>query len=120
MVVQTRRRDGRFIGIQIGAENVRRFFPPAHSIIELLLGHLHIYCKLEPEFWKGQPHIDDPRLADWLEAQCHRNRKPGSSVSLVMTSAGQDCFRIEIVRAAPQPETPAKQRQEAHPVLPPG
>lgn len=120
MVVQTRSRDGRFLGIHIGAENVRRYFPPTHSSIELLLGHLHIHCELEPEFWHGQPQIDDPRLADWLKAQCHRNRTPGSCVALTMTRVGDDCFQVEIQRPAPPPETRAKPRQRASACLPPG
>lgn len=103
MVVHTRSRDGRFQGIHIGAENVRRYFPPSQSGIELLLGHLQIHCELKPEFWQGQPEIDDSRLADWLEVQCHRDRTPGGCVSLTMSRAGDNCFRIEIARDAPSP-----------------
>jgi hypothetical protein len=108
MVIQTRRRDGRFIGIHIGAENVRRNFPPNQPSIELLLGHLHIHCELEPSFWHDHPDIYDQRLADWLESQCHRNRKAGGCVTLVMTEAGDRTYRIELPRTAPPPAPDAE------------
>lgn len=100
MVVQTHSQDGRFIGLHIGQDNVRRHFSPQCPSIELLLGHLHIDCQLDASFWLDQPLICDSRLADWLESQCHGHRR-GDCVSLTMSRISDTCFRVETSKSAP-------------------
>jgi hypothetical protein len=113
MLIHTRSRDGRFIGLHIGQDNVRRHFPAAWSSIELLLGHLHIHCDLAPSFWKDEPSVFDPRLADWLESQC-RGSQRGACITLNLTAAGEACFRVELQRNAPRPLHPAGARRHQH------
>lgn len=108
MIIQTRSRDGRFIGLHIGKDNVRRHIPATWSSIELLLGHLHIHCDLEPAFWTSHPEIYDSRLADWLESQC-RGSQRGACIALTMTAAGDRCFRVELQKTAPRPVHTAAQ-----------
>ncbi len=95
MVVQTRSRNRSVTGLYVGIENVRRHFPRDISVILLVLGHLHIECRLAPEFWEDCPEIYDPRLSAWLESMhVHRqaNRTP---VSLAMIPAGGNSFRLQ-------------------------
>lgn len=115
MLVQTLSRDGRIVGLRIGAENVRRYFPVQQATIELVLGHLHIHCELPPEFWEGEPELFDSRLADWLEAKFRCSRKPGACVSLMLVKAGDGSYRLELPRTAP--EKPAA-KPAAHTVQP--
>lgn len=119
MIIQTRSRDGRFIGLHVGQDNVRRHFPSTWSSIELLLGHLHIHCDLAPSFWKDEPSIFDQRLADWLESQC-RGSQRGACITLNMTEAGDGCFRVELQRHAPRVLPPSGLRRENHAASPPG
>jgi len=44
----------------VGASNVRRYFPRNISSIELQLDHLQIQCGLKPNFWRGEPEIVRP------------------------------------------------------------
>ncbi|MDR3740461.1 MAG: hypothetical protein P4L40_15715 [Terracidiphilus sp.] len=119
MVVQTRSKDGRFIGLYIGLDNVHRYFRPVCSSIELLLGHLHIDCELEPQFWLDQPEILDARLADWLESQC-RGRLRGDCVSLTMTRITEGHFRVETIKAAIPNVPAAKLTRQQHATSSPG
>jgi hypothetical protein len=105
MLVQTRTKDGRIVGLHIGADNVQQYFPASQSTIELVLGHLHIHCELAADFWRGQPEIYDARLADWLEAKFRCSRQPGGCVTLVLAEAGDGCYRLELPHTS-KPEEP--------------
>lgn len=105
MVVKTRSKDGRLIGLHVGSANVCRYFPANISNIDLQLGHVHIQCTLKPEFWGERPEIDDARLADWLESMHLRPRSNGTSIELEMTCEGQGAFRLRPAVAKPCPAT---------------
>jgi hypothetical protein len=94
MVVRTQS-DGRSVtGIYIGTRNARRNFSRRVHSIELLLGHLHIYCELPPDFWRGQPQIRDARLADWLESKIFHSRSCWTPVPMALLRDGKNAFRL--------------------------
>jgi len=51
MVVKTQSKGRELIGLAVGANNARRFFPKDAAVIELELDHLQIQCGLGPDFW---------------------------------------------------------------------
>ena len=51
MVVKTQSKGRGVVGLHVGTNNVRRYFPKNVSSIELLLDHLQIECGLKPDFW---------------------------------------------------------------------
>ena len=67
MVVKSQCSGHRIIGLYIGVNNVRRYFPRSMAAIDLHLDHLQIQCRLAPHFWNGQPEIRDSRLCEWLD-----------------------------------------------------
>jgi hypothetical protein len=103
MVVKTQSKGRGITGLHVGENNVRRYFPRHVSVIELELGHLHIQCGLEPDFWLGQPEIHDPRLCAWLEAKNFHVRPARTPVPLAMIPSGKNCFRLQPV-STPGPE----------------
>ena len=110
MVVRTQRNGRGVIGLHVGMNNVRRYFPKNISSIELQLGHLQIQCGLQPDFWLGAPDIFDPRLCSWLETH-HLHAKPDRPfVPLAMIPEGKNSFRLE----------PVRRNRHAHAKLPPG
>ncbi|HTW62197.1 MAG TPA: hypothetical protein VMD55_10360 [Terracidiphilus sp.] len=97
MVVRTQCKGREYIGVEVGAGNVRRYFPRQTHVIEIELDHLQIQCGLEPGFWNGQPKIADPRLRAWLESK-NFNGKPGEDpVPLVLIPLGKNCFRLQTI-----------------------
>lgn len=98
MVVRTQNNGHGIVGLHVGINNVRRYFPKNISSIELQLGHLQIQCGLNPDFWQDAPDIFDPRLCSWLESHhlCARPNRP--SVPLAMIPEGENSFRLEPVR----------------------
>ena len=97
MVVKTQSKGRGATGLHVGAANVRRYFPRSTSVIELQLDHLQIQCGLGPDFWQGQPDINDPRLCAWLESK-HLHGKPHRTpVPLAMIPAGENSFRLQPV-----------------------
>ena len=97
MVVKTQSKGRGVTGLHVGASNVRRYFPKSISIIELHLDHLQIRCGLNPDFWRGQPEIFDPRLGAWLESR-HLHGKPDRGpIPLAMIPAGKNSFRLQPV-----------------------
>jgi hypothetical protein len=62
MVVKTHCKGRELTGVEVGAGNVRRYFPRGGNVIELHLDHLLIQLGLKPDFWQGQTQICDPRL----------------------------------------------------------
>jgi len=94
MVVRTQSRGCEITGLQVGEDNVRRYFPIDTAVIELQLDHLQIQCRLEPEFWRGQPEINDPRLGAWLESKNLHERPSRTPVALAMIPNGKNSFRL--------------------------
>ena len=101
MLVKTQSKGHGVTGLNVGTDNVRRYFPKGTKNIELQLGHLSIQCGLKPDFWQGQPEIYDPRLCAWLESknlQCLANR----TVPLALIPDGKNSFRLQPVSLAPR------------------
>lgn len=101
MVVRTMGCGREVSGLYIGARNARRHFPRKSQHIELLLGHLHIYCDLPPEFWNERPEICDPRLAGWLFARIFHGKAHRAPVPVMMIPQGSSVFRVQPVVAPP-------------------
>jgi hypothetical protein len=80
----------------VGALNVRRYFPRNISVIELELDHLQIQCGLDPEFWRDEPEIHDPRLCAWLESKNFHTRPGRTPVPLVMVPSGNNSFKLQL------------------------
>ncbi len=99
MVVKTQdRHPGRrgAMGLHVGAENVRQYFPPNVSTIELELDHLQIACSLEPSFWLGNPEIHDTRLSSWLESKRNSGKLGAHDAPVTMIPCGQYAFKLQI------------------------
>jgi hypothetical protein len=96
MVVRTQSTGLEIIGLQVGANNVRRYFPKDAVVIELELDHLQIQCCLGPDFWQDQPEIHDPRLSAWLESKNFHERPSRSPVPLAMIPNGKNSFRLRL------------------------
>ncbi len=94
MVVKTQNKGCAITGLQVGADNVRRYFEQGTAAINLQLDHLEIQCLLEPDFWKGQPEISDRRLGAWLEAKNFHERPSRTPVPLAMIPNGKNCFKL--------------------------
>jgi hypothetical protein len=98
MVVKTQSKGLGTTGLNVGASNVRRYFPNRVDTIELQLDHLQIECGLKPDFWQGHPEIHDPRLCAWLESR-HLHGKPDRTpIPLALIPAGKNSFRLQPVR----------------------
>lgn len=99
MLVETFSRTPGDIGLQVGVENVQRFFPEDISDIELHLGHLQILFSLHPDFWQGKPVIFDKRLSSWLESKHLCGRPNGTPIRLAMVpiGTGTNTFRLRPV-----------------------
>lgn len=94
MVVRTLGSGREVSGLYIGARNARRHFSRRAHHIELLLGHLHIYCDLTEEFWQGRPEICDARLADWLFSRIFHGRVCRAPAPIALIPHGQHGFRV--------------------------
>lgn len=94
MLVKTQSKGCAFTGLQVGAENVRRYFEQGTAVIELQLDHLAIQCQLGPDFWQGQAAISDRRLVAWLEAKNFHERPSRTPVPLAMIPNGKNCFKL--------------------------
>ncbi len=105
MVVTTQENGREVLGVRVGAGNVRRYFPKSMGAVELLLGDLRIQCKLEPDFWNGQPEICDPRLGAWLKYKVSRERSNRKPVALAMERAGANVFTLQSKSLAPKRST---------------
>lgn len=105
MVVTTQNKGRTIKGLQVGAGNVRRYFPKSAQVIELQLDHLEIQCCLPPGFWLDQPVIHDPRLGAWLESK-QFHEKPGCNpVPLAMIPSGKNSFRLRPIGPRGQAST---------------
>jgi hypothetical protein len=94
MVVKTQSKGREITGLQVGANNVRRYFPKSALVIELQLDHLQIQCRLAPDFFEDQPVIYDRRLADWLKSKIFHVRPSPIPVPLAMIPNGNNSFRL--------------------------
>jgi hypothetical protein len=94
MVVRTQNKGCAITGLQVGENNVRRYFPKGLAVIELELDHLRIQCWLGPEFWQDQPQISDPRLGAWLESKNLHERPSRDPVPLAMIPNGNNSFQL--------------------------
>ena len=94
MLVRTRCKGHEVTGLQVGAKNVRRYFPKHIDVIELQLDHLNIQCDLTPEFWQGQAEINDPRLCEWLDFKVSHMKPVRKPIPLAMIPSGKNSFRL--------------------------
>lgn len=100
MVVKTQVKGSEVTGLHIGARNVRRYFPKRIRVIELQLDHLQIQCGLSPQFWHGEPEINDPRLCEWLGFKVIHHGGGRKDVRLAMIPAGKNSFALRSAAAA--------------------
>lgn len=99
MLVQVQQNGRSITGLNIGANNVRRFFPRRCSSVDLQLDHLQIQCELRPDFWKNEPQISDPRLSAWLEAKNLRDPKTRTPIFIALVRSDKRSFRLQLVGA---------------------
>ena len=104
MVVRTQSKGREITGLEVGAHNVRRYFPKGIATIELELDHLQIQCSLGPDFWQDQPEIRDPRLGAWLESKNFHERPSRDPVPLAMIPSGKNSFRLRAIRSKSHPQ----------------
>ena len=97
MIVKTQCKGREFTGVEVGAGNVRRYFPRGAHVIELHLDHLLIRCGLKPDFWQGQTRICDPRLRAWLEWKNFRARPGEAPIPLALIPSGKSSYRLQPV-----------------------
>lgn len=95
MVVKTQCEGRAFTGVEVGAANVRRYFPKEFDVIELRLDHLLILLRLPPGFWNGHPEIRDPRLSIWLASKNFNGRPGAGPLPLALIPSGKNCFRLQ-------------------------
>ena len=106
MVVISRSIGRRIIGLYVGDDNVRRYFPKRIAEIELQLDHLRIECELAPDFWRGQPEIRDPRLCLWLESKHLGAKGQRVPVPLSMIPSGENSFILGLVALSSPAKAP--------------
>jgi hypothetical protein len=99
MVVRTQCKGREYVGVEVDAGNVRRYFPRQTHVIEIELDHLQIQCRLQPGFWNGHPEISDPRLKAWLESKNFKGKPGEEPVPLVLTPSGKNCFRLQTIES---------------------
>jgi hypothetical protein len=104
MIVKTQHKGREFTGVEIGATNVRRYFPKDASVIELHLDHLLIQLGLTPEFWQGNAQICDPRLCAWLESKNFHGRPGDAPIPLALIPSGKNCYRLQPICANGRPK----------------
>jgi hypothetical protein len=98
MVVKAQSKGRGVTALHVGVNNVRRYFPEHIAEIELQLDHLQIQCGLGPDFWQGEPEINDPRLCLWLESKRRQGPANRTSIPLAMVPEGKNSFRLQPVR----------------------
>ncbi len=95
MVVRTQSKGRHVIGLNVGANNVRHYFPKNILTIELQLDYLQIQCGLEPSFWRNQPEIHDSRLCSWLEFKYPYGKPDRPPILLTMILSEGNSFRVQ-------------------------
>lgn len=99
MLVEIQHKGHSITALNIGANNVRRYFPRGSSSIDLQLDHLEIQCELQPAFWHNEPEISDPRLSAWLEAKNLHKGGKREPVVLDLVPADKRSFRLQLLKA---------------------
>lgn len=99
MLVEIQHKGLNVTGLNIGANNVRRYFRKGSSSIDLHLDHLEIQCELRPAFWKNEPQISDPRLNAWLETKNLRKGGKRDPVVLDLVPDEKRSFRLQLVKS---------------------
>jgi hypothetical protein len=94
MVVEVRMKRRGMTGLHVGDGNVQRLFPPDKPAVELELDHLRIVCTLKPEFWEGEPDIEDDRLVAWLESKRMNGKLASGPAPLLMVPSGENAFKV--------------------------
>ena len=94
MVVRTLGSGRGVSGLYVGPRNARRHFPRRRRQVELLLGHLHIYCDLNDAFWEDKPAICDARLADWLYSRVFHGKASRTPAPIALIPHGRHGFRV--------------------------
>jgi len=94
MVVNNKSRSQGTTGLHVGSGNVQRLFPPDVPNVELELDHLRIVCKLQPEFWDGDPEIHDERLTSWLESKRMTGKMAARNAPVALIPSGDHSFRL--------------------------
>jgi hypothetical protein len=105
MVVKIQSKGREITGLQVGANNARRYFPRGTAVIELELDHLRIQCALAPDFWLGEAEIHDSRLGAWLESKHFLGRQSRAAVPLAMIPNGKNSFRLRPIALSRYPRT---------------
>ncbi len=103
MVVKAKYKHSGFTGVQVGAQDVRRYFPRDVGAIELQLDHLRIECGLQPGFWQDDAEIRDPRLCAWLESKRLCTDRVRTPVPLAMIPAGGNSFKLRPIARSERP-----------------
>jgi hypothetical protein len=103
MVIRTQCKGREYTGVDVGANNVRRYFPRRNEVIEIQIDHLQIQCGLQPGFWNGHPEISDPRLGAWFESKNFKGKRGERPVPLVLIPSGKNCFRLKTIEALAHP-----------------
>jgi hypothetical protein len=96
MVVKTQSKGRGVTGLNVGTNNVQRYFQRSVPFVELELDHLSIQCDLSPDFWQGQPEIFDPRLCAWLESKHLGANSPRGPIPLDLIPSGKNAFRVRV------------------------
>jgi len=105
MVVKTQSKGLGVTGLNVGANNVQRYFQRGTPFVELELDHLQIQCGLAPDFWQDQPEIFDPRLCAWLESKHLNANTARGPVPLALIPSGKNSFRLRIDATSGQAKT---------------
>jgi hypothetical protein len=108
MEVRTPCKGREITGVEVGADNVRRYFLKDTAVIELQLDHLLIQCGLGPDFWQGKTEISDPRLCLWLESKNFHRRPGDAPVPLALIPSGKNSFRLQPVSSSESPRCKPK------------
>ena len=95
MLVKVQQKSPGLTGLNIGADNVKRYFPKGNSSIDLQLDQVQIRCELQPAFWKNEPQIFDPRLSAWLKTRDLRKRDGEAAIVLALVPADNQSFRLQ-------------------------
>ena len=102
MVVKAQCKGRAFTGVEVGVNNVRRYFPREMDVIDIEIDHLQIQCRLGPRFWDGLPEICDRRLSAWLESKKFLGKPGEKAIPLAMIPSGTNCFRLRPIHTGRQ------------------
>jgi hypothetical protein len=102
MIVKTQSKGREFTGVDVGANNVRRYFPREMDVIDIEIDHLQIQCRLSPGFWEGLPEIRDRRLSAWLKSKNFHGKPGAKAIPLALIPSGRNCFRLRPIQTGRQ------------------